>query len=109
MEFHVAGYVYTLLIQGRGCSSSFRDRTIYLGEDVPRGRRREMLLHELTEAWLWHVPQPRTREEIAVLNSTIADNALRDLARQGGIAALRAMRAAPEPRELRYVPAEEVA
>lgn len=103
MLFHVGPWEYWAVIQGQGCSASFVDRTIYIGQDVPPSRRREALAHELWEAWQFHVPAPRTREEQAQLYSTVSEAMIMDLERQGGEHALRAMEPCPDARRVRYV------
>lgn len=64
-------------------------RRILIADDIGnREERFATLLHELAHAWMFHLPRPRTDEEICELFATISVSALRDLLAQGGLEAL---------------------
>jgi phosphoenolpyruvate carboxylase len=92
MLFHVGAYEYVVTVQGQVSRVSPPDRAIYLGSEVRVDERLEKLAHELWHTWLLHVPKPRSEEEQAKLLEMVMSSMWRDLARQGGERALRALR-----------------
>ena len=63
-----------------------------------RGKRRlNVLLHELAHAWRYHFPAPCDEESQCDFLANLAQSAMQDLLRQGGIEALEAMQPTEEP------------
>jgi hypothetical protein len=119
MEFHVGPWVYKVIVtaddplkdeQGRdACGICDRDRReILLVASIPATSRLAVLLHELFHAWLFHVPRPRTEEEICELGATIIGQAYTDLLAAGGPAAVEALsvECAKAPKMLMGPPSE---
>lgn len=88
----------------------YRGKELLISRHVPAEERLDVLIHEVSEAWSFHVPTPRTEEERHNLNSTISAQFWRDFQEQGGEAALRRLQPClpmPEPPADQVVQAEE--
>lgn len=67
-------------------------RTIFLSADLPPDNRLDVLMHEVTHAWMFHFPRARTDEELADFTASIVASAHRDLLDAGGVSALLELR-----------------
>jgi hypothetical protein len=103
MQFRIGPYPYRVRItegpikteEGRpltGHADREKQELLIAGNVLPT-HRYMVLMHEITHAWLFHVPKPRTDEEVCELNALIASTANAELEDQGGRAALEAMKA----------------
>lgn len=92
-----------MIVQGQDTRAEFESRTIYIAETTAPSRRYEELLHELAHAWLFHVPPPRTEEELAQFLATVSEAARQDFDRQGGLSRLKAIQPRLRRGELRIV------
>jgi hypothetical protein len=64
------------------------ERTILISGTIPLELRIDTLLHELCEAWAYHVGHPQPGEDYANSTATFTALAMAELARQGGVASL---------------------
>lgn len=67
----------------------YKGKELLISRHVPPEERLDVLIHEVSEAWSFHVPPPRTEEERHNLQATIGAQFWRDFQEQGGEAALQ--------------------
>lgn len=122
MRFRIAGWVYSVritdepiydddgrLLNGRADADS---REILISAAVPAHLREEVLAHEIRHAWAFHTDGETPDEKESNLFASITRQYIDDLATQGGLSALKRMRAASSPPpnadpEPVFVPEEE--
>lgn len=103
MHFHVGPFAYTVIIEAaplidpetgdpRCGLCVYDDRTLHLSPDLAPHNRWDTLLHEIYHAWLFHLPAPADEEQACNLFAMASAAAHRDLDKQGGLAALAALR-----------------
>lgn len=101
MQFNVGPVTYTLVVSDRplyddegneieGQAVESR-RLLLVSRRVEPDRREDVALHELFEAYLFHVPKPQTNDEHSQLFALAAKGFRMDLERQGGPEAIREM------------------
>lgn len=72
-------------------------RTIWIAADVPADRRLAVLIHELRHAWQFDFGRPKSDEDDANQAASFCIDVMRQLADQGGEAALMQMRPENDP------------
>jgi len=99
MRFRVGPYVYRVRVTEEPLVDQRTGETL-LGEAVFHSKellvsgavqptsRLEVLLHELKHAWLFHFPPPANEEQHCSFFAAVSEQAMLDLAEQGGVEAL---------------------
>jgi hypothetical protein len=102
MQFNVAGEAYRVLLAAQpifddggseleGCAIEAK-RAIVISPHLELSRREEIILHELSHAWFFHVPRPTNEEERSQIFATMARQFRADLESQGGDGAILNLR-----------------
>lgn len=103
MQIRIHSMAFSVLIAGEPITiggklkagiADWDNQRIFIGPQVPPGRRLSVLLHEVWHSWRVHSPRATKIEEECNQFSVVAETIIRDLEAHGGSKALELLKAA---------------